>query len=631
MSDRTPRIPTELTRLLDAVSEGVSAVDPDGRHTYVNQAFAEMTGFTKEELYAAGLPHPYWPKEQLPVVESAYQETMESAGSRTFELEFQRKNGERFPVHISTGTVDTPDGTVAIATVQDLSLQREMNRELTQAREWMEVAIRGGSLAMWEWHLTEGWARVSDSYYTIIGYEPGDWPASYEEWAKRVHPEDIAAADASMHAVVSGATTVYAADHRMLRADGEWEWLSAIGYVVESMPDGQPVRILGTQRSIQEEKLKEQRLQEVQRTQLVDQLTIGLTHDFNNILLILGGYLELLDEEIDAAEVREEMRAALKRGGALTRSLLDYARRAPATTDRVDLRALLEESSTLLQSALPGHLRLRVEVPDTAPLQVDVGRDRLENSLLNLIVNARDAMDGRKGEIQLRLRLTELGDADDRRAAVAIEVRDQGVGIPTELVEQVTEPLFTTKPPGKGTGLGLSMAKKLVEESNGALEIESEPEVGTTIRLVFPIVAGADVDDYEADAPEVRRVAGGPSLRILVVDDETEIKRMVERMLARAGHVTASADDPRNALRILREEGPFDLLLTDVSMPYTIDGPELARRALALDPRLAVVFMTGFMDSEQAASARALGPVMEKPFRTAEMLDLIAEAAPRAG
>jgi PAS domain S-box-containing protein len=340
-----------------------------------------------------------------------------------------------------------------------------------------------------------------------------------------------------------------------------------------------------------------------QKAEAIGNLTAGVAHDFNNLLAVVLGNLELAADAASPAEIRtylEEAISAVVRGRDLTLGLLQFARRARLSPQLLDVGGAILQIEPLLRRALPAPVDLRVALAGGLP-QVRLDRASLEGAVLNLVINARDAMpDGgsltiETGETVLsEERASTLDEAPPAGRYVTVSVSDTGTGVPPDLRERIFEPFFSTKGVGQGVGLGLSTVLGFVRQSGGVMRLESEMGVGSTFRMMFPVESAGQAGD---DAQQARR-------RILLVEDDPMVRRMLARRLAADGYDVVEAADGPSALHAHRTAGPFALILTDAVMPGQPQGPELVRRLRDTDPDLKTLIMSGYPD---AAAMRGAG------------------------
>ena len=369
-------------------------------------------------------------------------------------------------------------------------------------------------------------------------------------------------------------------------------------------------------------------MQQAQRLDAVGQLTGGMAHDFNNLLAIIMGNSEMLREEIDGdpakLELVDEVLGATRRGSELVRRLLAFARKQQLQPKVVDLNDRLSDTVALLQRTLGEHIRIETRLAGGLwPALVDPAQ--ADDAILNLAINARDAMPG-GGTLIIETANMQL---DGERATadigagdyVMVAVTDTGTGMPPEVVARALEPFFTTKEPGRGTGLGLSQVYGLIKQSNGHLDIESTPGEGTTIRLFLPRIA-------EARPTRPVPAAGDDLSRgtetVLVVEDNPNVRRLVVRQLGELGYAVVEAEDAHDALARL-EAGAVNLLFTDVVMPGGMSGYELAAQARKRWPHLKLLLTSGFArgEDQEHADEQDGRPPLAKPYTRKELAQAV--------
>ncbi|MDB4976138.1 MAG: domain S-box protein [Myxococcaceae bacterium] len=360
-------------------------------------------------------------------------------------------------------------------------------------------------------------------------------------------------------------------------------------------------------------------LEEAQRLEALGRLAGGVAHDFNNLLTVLMGCAELAEMNLErnptlALRSLQDLQSAAERGASLTAQLLDFASRRPASPRHVDLNALVTSSAALLQRLLDASVELRV-TKSREPCVVHLDPSGMERLLLNLAVNARDAMP--TGGI-LSLTLSTRKVSDDEQ--VVLEVSDTGVGIPSTDLPHIFEPFFTTKARGKGTGLGLASVYGLVKQSQGHIEVESRLHAGTTFRIAWPRASAR----ASVAVPRSMVPTRGSEL-ILLVDDDLEVRSIVQSQLEGAGYAVLAACSGDEALQLLEQNrADVRMLVSDVSMPG-MSGIELARRAHELCPALPILLISGFSE-ELHGGAQRIGRFLAKPFSGQQLLAEVRQA-----
>jgi signal transduction histidine kinase/CheY-like chemotaxis protein len=384
----------------------------------------------------------------------------------------------------------------------------------------------------------------------------------------------------------------------------------------------------------QEIEATESQVRQAQKMEAIGQLTGGVAHDFNNILTVITGTIEILGEAVKdrphLAQITNMMGAAAARGADLTQHLLAFARRQPLQPRSVDVNALVIDAARLLRPTLGEQIEIESMLAhDSAPALIDPSQ--LSTAILNLALNARDAMP-EGGKLTLETKNVVL---DENYAAmnsevnpgkyVLIAVSDSGMGIPASLLDKVFEPFFTTKDIGSGSGLGLSMVYGFVKQSNGHIRIYSEEGHGTTVKLYLPQAAGvADTLPAEAGISEIER--GDES--ILIVEDDALVREYVVAQISRLGYDTLAASNGAEALAIINGPERVDLLFTDVIMPGSMNGRQLAIEAQKRRPELKVLFTSGYTENAIVHHGRLDAGVLllPKPYISSDLARLIRTA-----
>jgi signal transduction histidine kinase/ActR/RegA family two-component response regulator len=358
---------------------------------------------------------------------------------------------------------------------------------------------------------------------------------------------------------------------------------------------------------VAERQKAEDALRQSQKMEAMGQLTGGVAHDFNNLLMVASSGLDLMERTSDPARrerLKQAIRQSIDRGASLTQQLLAFARRSALKPEVVDLRVLVQGMRELLERSLRENILVDFRLGAAWPVEVDASQ--LEVAILNIAVNARDAMPG-GGVITLSTR-NEPGDVD----RVRLSVRDTGTGMSQEVQERVFEPFFTTKEVGQGTGLGLSQVYGFIRSSGGEVHIESVLGEGTTVSLLLPRSEKAPPELAEASAAATGD--GEKRARILMVEDDNNVATLVAEMLEELGNEAVRALSAADALDRLVSDGPFDLVFSDMVMPGDMDGLQLAHEIARRRPDLPVVLTTGYSSAAASAANENLR-LLVKPYR----------------
>ena len=496
-------------------------------------------------------------------------------------------------------------------------------RETSRAREIEErlaIAVRAAGIALWEWNIADDRLFASAEYKAQLGYGVTELDVTFADWEDRLHPEDRERALAYVRRHLAHPGAEFAQEFRLRHRDGSYRHI--VARAVGRMEDGALTCLLGCHVDVTTMKQLEEQLRQAQKMEAVGRLAGGVAHDFNNVLMVIGGYVDLLlSSSADSGVKRdlEEIQRAAASAERLTRQLLVFSRKAPSQRATIDLNVLLRDWRKLLGRALGEDIELEIEL-DSTPACVYADPGQIEQAIMNLAVNARDAMP-QGGRLSIRTRRQPLdGSALPHCTAAvpageywAIAVADTGSGIPDDVLPHIFEPFFTTKDAGRGTGLGLSMVYGIVSATGGAISVTTS-SAGTTFDILLPIAEGA-VEPLPAHRQQMERRT---RRRLLVVDDDPGVCQVVARILGDGGHDVTMANS-QSALAIVDSRGPFEAVVTDVVMPG-ISGPELYRSLRHRLPRLGAVFMTGYSDTALLNAIPADAPVLRKPVSASELL-----------
>ncbi len=376
----------------------------------------------------------------------------------------------------------------------------------------------------------------------------------------------------------------------------------------------------------------ERQLSRSQRLESIGKMTGGVAHDFNNLLSIMLGNLELLQDKAidpDARSLMANAIRAVEQGTGLTRSMLNYASQAPLKPENIDLNTVVRRMEGLISRTLPARITLRADF-DNSDWLVTADPSTTESAILNLILNARDAMP-HAGEILIKTATTVVTEADNDGGMqagtyVLLSVEDTGTGIPEDILDKIADPFFTTKGIGQNSGLGLSMIEGFMTQSGGYLRIASQVGVGTTIKLYFPAVAvsAGQTDALQASTTETRAETDRQTC-IMLIEDNDLVSNLLQRVLRQEGHRVLVASSTDMALDVFNKAPHIDLLISDIAIPGPMQGPELAREFKKTTPDLPVIFVSGysFGSETQEAGLTESDLLLTKPVRNHTLLEAV--------
>jgi len=488
--------------------------------------------------------------------------------------------------------------------------QTERALRITEARQ--EAILKTLPIAIHSRSVVPPFAPqfVSEAVKDITGFPASRFVEDPAFGSSRIHPDDLdMVVERFSDALRTGQ---YNVEFRWLCADGQYRVLQDQGVLAPSQ-DGEPREVFGVILDATDRKQLEEQLAQARKMEAVGQLTGGVAHDFNNLLTVVLGNIDMLGRKAEDETRRlrriDAIRQATERGRDLTRQLLAFSRRQHLSPVSLDVNALIADFSPLIRQAVGEAVTLDVKLADES-VCAHVDPTQLETALLNLAVNARDAMPaGGSLAIITSRQTTAAGDS------VVIEVRDTGVGMSPEVRERVFEPFFTTKEVGKGSGLGLSQVYGFVRQSDGEVRLESAPGEGTSFKLRLP-ASEAPAQTVRSDEKPLE-VAGGTE-RVLLVEDDPTVLALTLDMLNGLGYSVITATHAAEGLQVIHSDAAIDLLFTDVVMPGGMSGVDLARAAREARPGLPVLLTSGFM-GEGAVLETAEFPLLDKPYETAQL------------
>ncbi len=510
---------------------------------------------------------------------------------------------------------------------------------LRESEQRRSLALAAGRMGAWDWDPATRSYSWDAGQYRLFGVDPAAFVPTPEAVEALIHPEDRERLRAlGRHAARTGEP--FDAEFRILRPDGETRWcaasaattldaagrrLSGVTYDITARKRAEEA-LIDLNRELEgriEERTREReaalaQLFEAQKLDTIGQLTGGVAHDFNNLLMAVLGSLELLEKRLDPQDdlARRLLGNAVQgaqRGAALTQRLLAFARRQELRPETVAVADLVEGMRGLLERALGPSVALETRLPaDLPPVRIDA--NQFELALLNLAVNARDAMPT-GGTITLEGGSVAAAPGLPPGAYVRVALADTGTGMDAATLAKATEPFFTTKGPGKGTGLGLSMVQGLMAQSGGTLRVSSAPGQGTTVALWLPAAAPVEARENPARAA-LPGLAEIPPSTVLVVDDDPLVRLGTAAMLEDLGHVALEAASAAEALALIEGRAGIDAVVTDHAMPG-MTGLDLARALRAAHPGLPVILATGY--AELPSEDELALPRLAKPFSQDEL------------
>jgi PAS domain S-box-containing protein len=581
--------------LIEASPLPLFSLTPDGVVEFWNRAAERLFGWSADDVVGRLLP--IVPEDKLEEFARLRQSVIEGEPFSGLEVTRRKRSGEPIDLRLFTapvrGQTGEPIGIMAAA--EDLTREREAAAELRESEERFRHLFEHSPVGISMTSL-DGTVHANRAYYRMLGYDEA--PDSLN-WADITHPDDVEESREIVSALIAGERRTARFVKRYLHRSASVVWAD-VSVTLRRDSAGQPMYFMTAVLDITEQRALQAQLLQSQKMESIGRLAGGVAHDFNNMLGVIIGRAEMrlrqLEPEDPSRTTLETILSAASRSADLTRQLLAFARKQTIAPKVLDLNETVEGLLKMLRRLIGEDVHL-VWQPGRTPRPVYMDPGQLDQILVNLCVNARDAIPG-VGKITIETGYVEL-DAEycaihaDARPGdyVLLAVSDDGCGMDAQTRAQVFEPFFTTKQEGEGTGLGLSTVFGIVRQNDGFINVYSEPAQGSTFRIYIPCRAADDVEGPEAPGSEMPR---GNGEVVLLVEDEPSLLEMTQTVLEELGYAVIPGGDPEAALAAYAaRETDVDLLVTDVVMPG-MNGKELAQRLKANRPQLQVLFMSGY-------------------------------------
>jgi len=645
--DTTPQRSVAETLLspsiLEAIPDAIAAVNQLGVIVQVNSQTEALFAYTRDELIGQKIemlvPERQRPQHHLHRERFHQQAKIRRMGSG-LDLYGRRRDGSEFPVEISLSPIATADGMMVLSVIRDISDRKRIEEELRRANEELDRrksrelrdsqnrlalivdssqdAIIGKNLDGIVMH----WNKGAEHIYGYTAQEMIGRPISV--LAPKDRADEI---PTILQKIRNGQRVEYFESVRVTKDKRNLHVSISVSPIHDA--EGRVVGASTIARNITAQKKIEDQLRQSQKMEAVGRLAGGVAHDFNNLLGIVTACSELLRSRVDANSVEyiDNIREAAKRGASLTRQLLAFGRRQPVQTQLLDLNERLREVTKLLHPLMGDDVEIAL-LPRSATAIIEADPGQLDQIVMNLAVNARDAMP-RGGKLILETSVFDFDESFVREhpAMVAgryvmLAVSDNGTGMDEVTRSRIFEPFFTTKETGKGSGLGLATVYGIVKQGGGHVWVYSEPGHGTTFKIYLPSAEHKLGTAHEAQAEALPPSREG--VTILLAEDDVMMRRLTRKMLEEHGYQVLEAEDGKSALDVIgSDHTSVDLILTDVVMKG-MNGPELVLRLMDSRPAMKVVYMSGYTGELVAHQGLESGiRLLEKPFTRADLLKTI--------
>ena len=580
--------------LFEYAPDGILIADCQSFYIDANPSMCRMLGYSRDELIGLHASDIVAPAE-ITHIRAALTLIVKTPDYHR-EWQFRRKDGSMFLADVIATAM--PDGNL-LAMIRDVTERNQAEATLRRSEARVKFALQNANIGIWDMDYVSGVLQWSDVMETQYGLSPGTFGGTYEAFVERIHPDDRTV----VIEVIENATKLgldFNVLHRTIRPDGTLRWLSGAGRTLLD-EHGRPLRGVGISQDVTERHTLEAQFQQAQKMEAVGRLAGGVAHDFNNLLTVILGFCELLlagvgpddPQRIDITEIQK----AGTRAARLTNQLLAFSRQEIIEPTLLDLNTIVDDIRPMLGRLIKENVKILIGLrPRLGCVKAD--RCQVEQVLLNLAVNAQDAMPNggtmtiETANVELDEHYTAMHSSVKPGPYVVLSVSDSGTGMSSHVLDHLFEPFFTTKEEGKGTGLGLATVHGIAARSGGSVNVYSEVGRGSSFKVYFPqVMEQAPIPGAKPTLPK----SSAGTETVLVVEDSDALRELTRRLLSTQGYTVLVAANADQASQLFDENPSIDVLLTDVVMPGP-SGPDLSEQLTKRRPSLKVIYMSGYTD-----------------------------------
>jgi PAS domain S-box-containing protein len=602
---------------------------------WATDAFFRQTGYGPEECIGKTTEFLYPDRDSFLEFGRKFAKACQ-AGDELMRGEqiIRRKNGEFLPVEYTVTLVRNEKGEVTsfTAIARDITERRQAEEALRRSEQSLKMAQKAGNIGTWDWDVQSNLVTWSDETYRRFGLEPGQINPSYKSFESFIHPSDKERIKGLINQTLNGGQS-FSTEARMLRADGS-EWIMYAQGTVYRGADGKVKRFAGIHQDITKQRQLEEQLRQTDKLQAIGQLAGGVAHDFNNQLSVIMGFADMLRARLndkDLISFTDDILSACRRSRNLTSQMLAFARKGKIENDIFNIHEVIGEVARWLEHSIDKRINILQRL-EANPSTTRGDRTQIQNALLNIAINARDAMPG-GGQLIFETAAVDL-DGSTHTASrlnaspgryLCISITDNGIGMDEETAKHVFEPFFTTKKAVNNTGMGLAAVYGTMESHGGIVDLESEVGRGTTLNVYLPVVEAAS--NPLKSAGGITKSVPATNIHILLVDDEELVRKVCNRMLHRLGYKVTTAGSGRQGIEYYRKSWKsIDLVIIDMVMP-DLSGLETYREMREINPGIKSILSSGYsIDSPaQEALDEGVRSFIQKPFDVNELSDKVNE------
>jgi PAS domain S-box-containing protein len=617
--------------MVESSADAIALLNRDGTIRLVTESIERLSGYTPDELLGRNALDRIHPDDRAAVGDTFQRALKQPGVPISVEYRGQHKDGSwRHREVVGVNRLDDPAIAAVVINYRDTTAHKVTEAALLERERVYQSTFDEALIGLAQTSLEGRFLLVNRRLCDLLGYTPEELRAL--DFMTISHPDEVAEDVVAKERLIAGAIDRYTREKRYRRKDGSFVWTN-LTVSLHRHVSGDPNYFVATIEDITERKRAEEEARQLHKMEAIGRLAGGIAHDFHNLLTVIVGYADLVLNELKADDpIRrdvQEIGAAGKSAASLTGQLLAFSRKQMLQPLVLDLNTVVSRMTALLRRLIGEHIRFEWR-PEKALDRVRADPGQIEQVILNLALNARDAMP-RGGTLSIETANVELDAAhasDHPGAAVGhhvmLAISDTGVGMDRAVQERVFEPFYTTKELGKGTGLGLATVYGIIKQSGGSIFVYSEPEHGTTFKILLP--RAEQVAEVVSVQPRPSWALGG-SETILLVEDQPEARAVARASLARHGYTVLEASQGEEALQIVQDHNQeIHLLLTDVVMP-AMSGHELAQRLLQRRPHVRVLYTSGYTDDAtvQRDVIESGVAFIQKPFTPADLLRKVRE------
>ncbi len=619
-------------QLFENSTDFVFTLDLQGNFTDVNKASEDLTGYTKNELIGMNY-RDYTPEHSHGLISEAFQRILtQREPLKDFPLEVIIKDGTKRYFETCASPLWKGDHVIGFqGSSRDITRRMKSEEERNSLQVQLSNAIEMANLGHWEYDVIADLFTFNDHFYKIFGTtveEIGGYAMSSSEYARRfVHPEDRTVVEAEIRKAIESTDPRFSRqlEHRMLYADGTVGFVAVRFFIVKDA-QGNTIKTYGVNQDITARKRMEEEILKSEKLESLGVLAGGLAHDFNNILATILGNVSLAkyqaSPEGEIVKLLSDVEKASKRAQALTNQLLTFSKGGAPVKETASLENIIRESSLFVTSGSKSVCKFSI-AKDLWPVEIDVGQ--ISQVINNIVINANQAMpEGGTIEIMGENLIIDEGSERQLRPGkyIRISFRDEGTGIPEKYVSKIFDPYFTTK--HAGSGLGLATTYSIINRHGGIITVQSRFEVGTVFHIYLPASEG-EIPEKEED-----KLTAGKG-KILVMDDEAPLRRMLGKVLSQLGYTAEFAEGGVEAIRMVRAakdaKKPYDAVILDLTIPGGMGGKEAIKKLMEIDPEIRAIVSSGYSDDPVMADFRNYGfkGRLAKPFQFGTLSEVLRE------